>query len=157
MTADPIEINKDQMQLQAHRILLMETKVNKNESAVETQPNDTSLEIKMKQNDNCSLEETELTANTPNNESTEQNEDCPTTETKLEEESSLMKTKDIKKSPASEQANKRNTKKSCHSKAKKTAKKRRNSIKKSSGITGIFTRLVGSHGHKKSQGNFVEF
>ena len=50
--------------------------------------------------------------------------------------------------------NKRNRKKS--SKIKKTPKKRKNSVKKGTGVSGIFARLVGSHGQKQ-QGNLTKF
>ncbi|KAL9970978.1 hypothetical protein ACROYT_G023450 [Oculina patagonica] len=116
--------------------------------------NEDSTNKEIKQKDNSTMKESKQTVNTLKTGTTEQNEDSPTcmTENKLNEESSVMETKNNESSPACKQGNKKNTKKSGHSKAKKTAKKRRNSMKKSPGVTGIFARLVGSHGHKKHQG-----
>lgn len=119
------------------------------------QNNDNSPAKEVKQNDNSSMVGRKETVNTPRTETNEQNQDASMTETKLQlnEESSVMETKHNGNSaPTSDQANKRTTKKLCHGKAKKTAKKRRNSVKKTPGMTGIFSRLVGSHGHKKHQG-----
>lgn len=146
---DPTEIYDDAKQIKAQRILLMEIKQNENLTEVETKQNDSCPAMEGKENDNFSVVQTQQDENTPATE-TKLNEEYPVLETKLDEDISGKETKQNGNS-LKEQANKRNTRKIC--KAKKTAKKRRNSLKKSPGMTGIFTRLVGAHGHKKHQGN----
>lgn len=145
---DPTERNDDAKQIKAQRILLMEIKQNENLTEVETKQNDSCPAMEGKENDNFSVVQTQQDENTPATE-TKLNEDYPVLETKLDEDISGKETKQNRNS-LKEQANKRNTRKIC--KAKKTTKKRRNSLKKSPGMTGIFTRLVGARGHKKHQG-----
>ena len=82
-----------------------------------------------------------------------QTENSSVEETKLESDNfPVMETKETENSPSQRVLNKRNRKKSC--KSKKALKKRKNSVKKGAGVTGIFARLVGSHGQKRQQGNF---
>lgn len=145
---DPTERYDDAKQIKAQRILLMEIKQNENLTEVETKQNDSCPAMEGKENDNFSVVQTQQDENTPATE-TKLNEDYPVLETKLDEDISGKETKQNGNS-LKEQANKRNTRKIC--KAKKTTKKRRNSLKKSPGMTGIFTRLVGARGHKKHQG-----
>lgn len=125
----------------------MEMKQNKHFTEVESKQNDSCPVMEGKENDQVSLVQIEQYDDSSTTE-TKLNEDCPTLKTKLDEDFPGVKQDVI--SPK-DQANKRNTKKLC--KAKKTAKKRRNSIKKSPGMTGVFSRLVGMHGYKKHQGN----
>ena len=116
---------------------------------MESKQNDDCPVMGGEENDKVSLLQTQEDDNTITTETT-LNEDCPTpkVKTKLEEDFSGIKQNG--NSPKGH-ANKRNPKKLC--KARKTTKKRRNSLKKSSGMTGIFSRLVGTHGYKKHQGN----
>lgn len=125
----------------------MEMKQNKNLTEVESKQNDNCPAMEGKESDQVSLVQMQQDDDSSTTE-TKLNEDCLTLKTKLDEDFPGVK-QDVK-SPK-DQANKRTTKELC--KAKKTSKKRRNSIKKSSGMTGVFSRLVGMHGYKKHQGN----
>ena len=157
---DPSEVNKDTKQLQAQRISVIETTQNKNSPAMETKYNEDSLVIEAKENKNSPTTEIKLNEDSPVME-IKQNENSPAMETKYKEDSLVIEAKENKNSPTTEiklnedspceLANtcKKNVKKS--HKTKKTAKKRRNSVKKTAGVTGIFARFVGSHGRKKNQ------
>ena len=144
---DATETYDNAKQLQTQRILFMDIKQNESLDEVESKQNDNCPVMEGKENDKVSLVQTQQDDDSVTTE-TKLNEDCPTLKTKLDEDVSGIKQND--NSPK-DQANKRNMKKFC--KAKKTTKKRRNSVKKSPGMTGIFSRLVGTHGCKKHQGN----
>ena len=144
---DATEICDNAKQLQTQRVLLMEMKQNENLTEVETKQNDNCPVMEGEGNDKVSLVQTQEDGTIIMTE-TKLNEDCPTLKTKLHED--FPGIKQDGNSPK-HKADKRNTKKLCT--AKKTTKKRRNSMKKSPGMTGIFSRLVGTHGCKKHQGN----
>ena len=143
---DATEIYDNAKQLQTQRILLMEMKQNENLTEVESKQNDNCPATEGKESDQVSLVQIRQDDDSSTAE-TKLNEDCPTLKPKLDEDFPGVK-QDLN-SPK-DQGNKRNTKKLC--KAKKSSKKRRNSIKKSPGMT-VFSRLVGMHGYKKHQGN----
>ena len=144
---DAIEICDNAKQLQTQRVLLMEMKQNENLTEVETKQNDNCPVMEGEGNDKVSLVQTQEDDTIIMTE-TKLNEDCPTLKTKLHED--FPGIKQDGNSPK-HKADKGNTKKLCT--AKKTTKKRRNSMKKSPGMMGIFSRLVGKHGCKKHQGN----
>lgn len=144
---DASETYDNAKQLQAQRIFFMEIKQNESLTEVESKQNDNCPATEGKENEEVSLVQTQEDDDYITTE-TKLNEDCPTLKTKLDESFSRIKQNE---NSLKDQANKRNTKKLC--KAKKTTKKRRNLVKKSPGMTGIFSRLVGTHGCKKQQGN----
>ena len=144
---DATDIYDNAKQLQTQRIILMEIKQNENLTEVESEQNDKWPVTEGKENDKVSLVQSQQDDDTITTE-IKLNDDCPTLKTKLDED--FPGIKHDGNSPK-DQANKRKAKKLY--KAKKMSKKRRNSVKKSPGMTGIFSRLVGTHGHKKHQGN----
>ena len=144
---DATEICDNAKQLQTERVLLMEIKQNENLTEVESKQNDNCPATEGEENDKVSLVQTQeddsiITAET------KLNDDCFTINTNLDEDVCGIKRNG--NSPK-HQTDKRNTKKLWT--AKKSTKKRRNSVKKSPGMTGTFSRLVGTHGCKKHQGN----
>ena len=145
---DATEICDNAKELQTQRVLLVEIKQNENLTEVESKQNDHCSVTEGEENDEVSLVQTQEDDDTTVVTETNLNEYCPTIKTKLDQDFPGIKQNG--NSPK-DQADKRNTKKLCT--AKKSTKKRRNSVKKSPGMTGIFSRLAGTHGCKKHQGN----